>query len=91
MVCKKFFEENLPEIKVYDLEGTYLQWLDFNALGLDKDELEELMHMEAQAFFDEGYIFGEEGEGFERINLACPTHKLEGMLERVKKAVEKVK
>jgi bifunctional pyridoxal-dependent enzyme with beta-cystathionase and maltose regulon repressor activities len=49
------------------------------------------MHMEAQAFFDEGYIFGEEGEGFERINLACPTHKLEGMLERVKKAVEKVK
>ncbi len=84
---KIYMEENIPEIKVYDLEGTYLQWMNFNALGLDKYELEELMHKKAQVFFDEGYIFGEKGAGFERMNLACPTHKLMGALARIKNAV----
>ena len=40
--------------------------MDFRPLGLDKDELEKLMHMEAEVFFDEGYVFGEVGSGFER-------------------------
>jgi len=88
---KEYMEENIPEIKVYDLEGTYLQWMDFSELGLDKDELEELMHQQAEVFFDEGYIFGEEGAGYERMNLACPTHKLMEGLERIKTAVEKIK
>jgi len=87
---KKYIKKNLPQIKVYDLEGTYLQWMDFNSLGLDKDELEKLMQQEAEVFFDEGYVFGEEGEGYERINLACPTHIMVEGLERIKKAVEKL-
>jgi len=70
---KKFIENNIPVIKAIDLEGTYLQWMDFRALGLNKLELEKRMHFEAQLFFDEGYIFGDEGNGFERMNLACPT------------------
>jgi aminotransferase/cystathionine beta-lyase len=69
---KQFIEKNIPVIKVIELEGTYLQWMDFRALGLNKHELEKLMHFEAELYFDEGYIFGEEGAGFERMNLACP-------------------
>lgn len=88
---KKFFQENLPEIKVFDLEGTYLQWMDFNSLGLENEELEKLMHMEAEVFFDEGYIFGEEGNGYERMNIACPTKVMIEGLERIKKAVEKIR
>lgn len=88
---KKYLNKHIPEIKVFDLEGTYLQWMDFNALGLNKDELEELMHQEAEVFFDEGYIFGEEGAGYERMNLACPTHKLMEGLKRIKEAVDKIK
>lgn len=86
---KKFMEENIPEIKVYDLEGTYLQWMDFNPLGMDKDELERVMHKEAKVFFDEGYIFGEEGNGFERMNIACPTRIMMAALERIKEALKK--
>ncbi|QOT00368.1 hypothetical protein JNUCC42_06535 [Brevibacterium sp. JNUCC-42] len=86
---KKYIEENIPVIKVYDLEGTYLQWLDFNGLGLDKDELEKLMH-EFELFFDEGYVFGEEGNGFERMNLACPTKTMVQALERLKKTIDKI-
>lgn len=86
---KKFIEENIPVIKVYDLQGTYLQWMDFNGLGLVKDELEKLMH-DSELFFDEGYVFGEEGNGFERMNLACPTKVLMQGLERLKEVVQKL-
>lgn len=80
---KKYIEQNLPQIKVYDLEGTYLQWMDFSALGMDKTELEEFMHIEAEVFFDEGYVFGEEGSCFERMNIACPTKVMMEGLERL--------
>lgn len=85
---KKYLEKNLPQVKVYDLEGTYLQWMDFKELGMDKDELEEFMHMEAKVFFDEGYVFGEEGNGFERMNIACPTKVMIAALERMVSAVK---
>jgi len=48
------------------------------------------MHMDAQFFTDEGYIFGEEGSGYERINLAAPTWVIEAELERLGKALEKI-
>lgn len=82
-----FLREHLPFVKVTELEGTYLLWLDFRALGLPKQELEELMRKKAYLFLDEGYIFGRGGEGFERLNLACPRRVLAGALERLEKAV----
>jgi len=85
---KKYIEENIPVIKVYDLEGTYLQWMDFNGLGLNKDELEKLMHEEAVLFFDEGYLFGEEGNGYERMNIACPTKVMMDGLIRLKETLK---
>ncbi|MGI6548425.1 MAG: MalY/PatB family protein [Syntrophomonadales bacterium] len=77
---KKFIETEIPVIKVIELQGTYLQWMDFQGIGLNRHELEELLHKEAEVFFDEGYLFGEEGAGFERMNLACPTRiMMEGL------------
>lgn len=81
-----FFAENMPEVKVIRLEGTYLQWLDFRAWGMSYKELEEFMVKEALIFGDEGYIFGKSGEGFERLNLACPTRVLEAALDRILEA-----
>lgn len=89
-VVKKFFEDNFPKIKATFIEGTYLQWIDFRALGMTDEKLEEFMHMEAEFFLDEGYIFGEEGSGYERINLAAPTDVIEKALERLGQALEKV-
>ncbi|MDD4239254.1 MAG: pyridoxal phosphate-dependent aminotransferase [Desulfotomaculaceae bacterium] len=87
---KEFIEKNLPVIKVIKLEGTYLQWMDFRGLGLNKDELEKLMHFAAEVFFDEGYLFGEEGAGFERMNLACPTRIMMGGLKRLATTINKM-
>ena len=86
---ERFVAERIPEIKVIHPEGTYLVWLDCRGLGLDKLELEALMHEEAKVLFDEGYVFGSEGEGFERINIACPRSLLTDALERIEAAVAK--
>ncbi|HEX9026463.1 MAG TPA: MalY/PatB family protein [Clostridium sp.] len=86
-LVEDFMKKHIPEIKVIDLEGTYLQWLDFRSLEKDHKALEKFMQIEAQFFLDEGYIFGDEGKGFERINLACPTRVLKEALERLLEAV----
>lgn len=82
-----FLQTHLPEIVPIQLEGTYLLWLDCTALGKTKEELEDMMVHKAYLFLDEGYLFGEEGAGFERVNLACPQWVLEAGLKRFEKAV----
>ena len=52
------------------------------------DELERL-HVKHDLFLDEGYIFGKEGVGFERINIACPRHVLADALKRMSEAYSK--
>lgn len=83
---EEFVAEKMPEVKVHRLQGTYLMWLDFRAWGMDEKELEDFMVHKAEAIFDEGYVFGEGGIGFERINIACPKRVLEATLERIYKA-----
>ena len=82
-----FISRRIPEIKVVELEATYLVWMDFRSLGLGAKELEKLMQKEGKIALDEGYIFGEGGEGFERINIACPRTLLEDGLKRIEQAV----
>ena len=80
-----FVRRELPSVRVHDLEGTYLLWLDMRGLGLECRELERVNHEEARLFFDEGYIFGSQGECFERWNIACPERYIHGALERMKR------
>lgn len=69
------------------IEGTYLQWMDFRGLGMTNEEMEKFMHEEAMFFLDEGYIFGDEGIGFERINLAAPTSVIESAVNALADAL----
>lgn len=82
-VVRKFMAKRLPAVKVFDLEGTYLQWMDFRALGKSAAELKAANEQQALVFFDEGTLFGPEGAGFERMNLATSTAALEAALERL--------
>ncbi len=83
-----FVERNIPGVRMIRMEGTYLQWMDFNGLKIEYRELEKLMQHKAWLFLDEGYIFGEEGIGFERLNLACPTSVLEAAQKRLLQALK---
>lgn len=88
-LVQDFFQSQFPQIKAPLSEGTYLQWVDFRALGYSNEELETFLHQEAQFFANEGYIFGEEGSGFERLNLALPTHILQVQLDRLGAALKR--
>ncbi len=87
-MAEEFFAEKLPMVKVFELQGTYLLWLDFRALGMEAEALEQFMKHQAKLFLDEGYIFGESGRGYERLNLACPGWVLKAALLRLWEAVE---
>ena len=81
---RQFLEQRLPKAHLVEPEGTYLLWIDLRAYCKDANELERKMWKEAGVVLDEGYIFGEEGIGFERINAACPRSVLQACLERMK-------
>ena len=83
-----FCRKELPKIQIINLEGTYLLWMDFRKYGIEGKELAELLKSKANLFFDDGYIFGSEGEGFERWNLAAPTRLVEAGLKRLKDTME---
>lgn len=85
-----FMAKNFPEIKVYPLEGTYLQWLDVRSLGMTHVEVREMLE-EANIYLDNGEMFGALGRGYQRINLACAKSTLEKALERFRSAVEKAR
>ena len=86
-----YLKQNLPQIKMLPIEGTYLVWLDCSALGMTADEREQWLWHEAKLWLDGGGIFGKEGEAFERINVACPRATLLQSLEQLKAAVEGLK
>jgi len=78
-----FLGKRLPGARVIPLEGTYLAWVDLRALGLSDEQLKERILQQARVWLDDGPMFGSGGEGFQRINLACPRSTLEQALEAI--------
>ena len=64
--------ERIPAVRVQELQATYLAWLDFRALGLPHEEMRERVWRTARVWLSDGLSFGEAGQGFMRMNLACP-------------------
>ena len=86
--------ERIEGVEAAPCEGTYLLWLDcsgfLQAAGLTPDELDDVMLHEAGLWLDDGRIFGAGGEGFTRINVACPRTTLDAALDRLETAVATV-
>jgi cystathionine beta-lyase len=82
-----YFDRHIPKIKVIKPEGTYLAWLDCRQLAMAPRVLAEFMTRKARVGLDHGFAFGPSGDGFERINIACPRSVLAEALNRIKLAV----
>lgn len=80
---RAYLQEHLPRVKMTKLEGTYLVWLDFRNYGLTDKELDEKILNQAGLWLDSGAVFGKCGEGFQRINIACPRKTLHQALDRL--------
>jgi cystathionine beta-lyase len=84
---KKYLAENLPKARLIKPQATYLGWIDLREYESDGKKLEELVIKEGKVAFDGGTWFGQGGDGFLRINYACPRALLEEGLKRLSKAV----
>ena len=82
-----YLKSRLPSMKLIPIEGTYLAWVDCRDLGLGGEALKSLMMDDARVYLDSGHIFGPEGEGFVRMNVACRRQTLEQALARIERAV----
>ncbi|MCD8153310.1 MAG: pyridoxal phosphate-dependent aminotransferase [Clostridiales bacterium] len=88
---RDYLEKNIPEVSLVEPEGTYLLWLDFRKLGLTLGQRDELIEKKAKLWLDGGSMFGEEGVGFERVNMACPRATLRQAMEQLAAAVREFK
>ena len=82
---KEFLAKNIPQIKTYRHEATYLLWLDFKAFGLTHEQLSRKLLDEAKLGFNDGKAFGTAGDNCMRINLACPRATVTEALHRLQK------
>ena len=79
---RAFCAERLPQFPLIRLEGTYLEWMDCTALHLPSEELEHELVQKARLWLNAGTMYGAEGEGYLRWNIACPRSRMLEGLER---------
>lgn len=83
----RFFAERLPQYHVLPLEGTYLVWIDCRASGIGSDATTLRLQEEQRLVVNSGTMYGPGGEGFIRLNIACPRKLLAEGLERMAKVM----
>jgi cystathionine beta-lyase len=82
-LVRSSFSRHLPEVTIAEPEGTFLIWIDWRALGLAEEELERFLLHEARLELDRGSLYGKEGAGFTRMNVASPRDGIERSLGRL--------
>lgn len=82
-----FCKTNLPDFPIAVLEGTYLVWMDCRAFSISSEEIERQLIDKAKLWLNAGTMYGKEGEGFMRWNIACPRSVLADGLSRFKEFV----
>lgn len=87
---KTFFKDNLPQLEVIDLEGTYLVWVNVRATGMTGNELTDKLLKEGKVFVNRGTMYGKTtGEDYIRINIAMPRSLMLEGLKRMKSVIDK--
>lgn len=85
-IATEFMKKNLPALKPMHADATYLLWIDCRELGLSDEEMKEKLLYKGKLALEPGTKYGEGGEGFVRMNLACPRETLLEGLDRLKTA-----
>ena len=85
---EEYISKNIPKVKMIRPEATYMVWLDFRELAMDNDILKQFIIEKAGLGLNDGPVFGPGGEGFQRINLACPRAYVEEAMNRLENAIK---
>lgn len=90
-IIENYFSENIPQIKVFRPQASFLLWLDCRELKLSQPQLVDLFVNKAKLALNDGVMFGEEGEGFMRLNIGSPRIVLLKALEQLAVAINSLK
>ncbi|WP_346863737.1 MalY/PatB family protein [uncultured Draconibacterium sp.] len=90
LFVKDFFTENFPQFPILPLEATYLVWIDTSALNIKSEKLTELLIETGKVWLNEGTVYGDAGEGFMRLNIACSRDVLQEGLNRLKMSFDQL-
>ncbi len=91
LLVEGFLQNHLPEIRFSMPEATYLLWLDCSRLRLDKTGLKNFFVHEAKVGLNDGPVFGQGGDNYQRMNIACPRAKIQEALEKIHSAMKRKK
>ncbi len=80
---KEFLKQELDKVSFIEPEGTYLLWLDFRKFGLKREEINKILIEGAKLGLSDGFMFGEEGDGFQRMNIGCPNSMIKKALSQL--------
>ena len=83
----EFLKENLPNVKFFIPEATYLCFIDLRSLGIPEKQMQDILVNKANLVVVMGSVFGESGQGYIRLNAACSRKKLEKVLNNMLKAL----
>ncbi len=86
-----YIEKHIPQLKVVNPEGTYLLWVDCSELGMNSQELKDFFINECKLALNHGQMFGEEGDSFQRFNIACSRTLVQEALDRMNQAIKNKK
>ena len=86
-IVKDYLEKELPVIRMVECDATYLLWLDCTSLNVSSNVLSEFLRSNQGLFLSSGSDFGQVGDGFLRLNIACPSKLLKEGLLRLKAGV----
>ena len=84
-----YIQTRIPQLKPIVPQASYLVFIDFSALGLTQAQIKDLCVDKAHLALNDGSIYGEEGKGFMRINLACPRSVVQQALQQLEEALNK--
>lgn len=84
-----YMKEHLPGVRMFKMEATYLAWLDCRKAGIHGNPADFFLK-EARVGLNDGIEFGKPGEGFVRLNFACPRQTLREALDRMARALQKI-
>jgi len=83
----EYIKENIPEISCRKQDGTYLMWLDFTRLGMAQEDIVDMLVNSAKVALNDGTIFGEEGRGWFRLNVATQRANVVKTMENIREAI----
>lgn len=86
-----YLKDNIPELECYMPDGAYFAWIDFSKLRVSSEMLQDILINEGKVAIMPGKTYGNGGENYLRLNVACSREKLDDGLKRLKKSVENIK